>query len=63
MMTTYEPEGVAWRKSNYSAGQGNCVEVGQTPADVHVRDTKDRCGGVLTFALPQWDAFITGITR
>jgi hypothetical protein len=62
-MYTPEPNGTDWRTSSYTTGNGNCVEVGQTPADVHVRDTKDRSGGVLTFALPQWHAFLTGITR
>ena len=63
MMTTPEPDAISWHASSHSTGNGNCVEVGQTPADVQVRDTKDRSGGVLTFALPQWHAFITGITR
>jgi hypothetical protein len=46
-----------WRKSSYSADQGECVEVASTPADVRVRDTKDRSGGSLTFTPDQWRAF------
>jgi hypothetical protein len=34
----------AWRKSTYSEGgsQSQCVEVGEAPGRVGVRDTKDR---------------------
>ena len=31
---------INWRKSSYSGDQGNCVEVGNAPAAVLVRDTK-----------------------
>jgi hypothetical protein len=52
---------VGWQTSSYSAGQGNCVEVARTPADVLVRDTKDRSGGTLDVGLPQWLAFVAGL--
>ncbi|MGH3191501.1 MAG: DUF397 domain-containing protein [Streptosporangiaceae bacterium] len=50
-----------WRKSKYSNGDGNCVEVGQAPARVAVRDTKDRPGAVLTFSPAAWRAFAARI--
>ncbi|MCA1707712.1 MAG: DUF397 domain-containing protein [Actinobacteria bacterium] len=28
MMTAPEPDGIVWQTSSYSAGEGNCVEVG-----------------------------------
>lgn len=73
------PEPGAWRKSTYSMGSGDCVEVawrkaagsfsnGQcagagrgTCGMVHVRDSKDPDGPVLTFASPEWDAFVQGV--
>jgi hypothetical protein len=50
-----------WRTSSYSAGQGNCVEVAPGATVIHVRDTKDREGGHLTFAASAWRA-LTAVT-
>jgi hypothetical protein len=47
-----------WRKSSYSANNGDCVEVAATPADVHVRDTKDRPSGTLDFDPDSWRTFV-----
>jgi hypothetical protein len=48
-----------WRVASYTGGQGNCVEVGTSPAMIAVRDTKNREDGpVLRFDLPAWRAFI-----
>ena len=48
----------AWRKSTYSGGATNCVEVaGNVPAIVAVRDSKDLEGSALTFTAGAWDAF------
>ncbi len=47
-----------WRKSSYSGGAGNCVEVaGNLPGAVGVRDSKDPDGQALVFATPAWRAF------
>jgi hypothetical protein len=47
-----------WRKSSYSGGAGNCVEVaGNLPGAVGVRDSKDPDGQALVFATPAWLAF------
>jgi hypothetical protein len=42
-----------WRKSSYSTNGGECVEV-LPGAEVLVRDTKDREGGILTASAPTW---------
>jgi Domain of unknown function (DUF397) len=53
----------AWRKSTYSGGATNCVEVaGNLSAIVAVRDSKDPEGSALTFAPGAWDAF-TGAVK
>lgn len=50
---------LTWRTSSYTGANGNCVEVGNTPTSVRVRDTKNRTGGTLTFDRAQWRAFLT----
>ncbi|MGW5364140.1 DUF397 domain-containing protein [Actinopolymorpha pittospori] len=50
-----------WKKSRHSGNGGNCVEVGQVPGLVSVRDTKDREGGTLTVPTAAWSAFLTGV--
>jgi hypothetical protein len=48
----------AWFKSSYSGQNGgNCVEVAPLAATVHVRDSKDKQGGALSFTLDAWTAF------
>jgi hypothetical protein len=50
-----------WRKSSYSAQNGNCVEVGGLGRAVAVRDTKDRAGAPLTFGPESWRRFAARI--
>ena len=46
-----------WRKSSYSGGEGNCVEIGHDTG-VHVRDTKQADQGpVLRFTPEAWRKF------
>jgi hypothetical protein len=57
-MTDLDLAQAGWRKSGYSGGATNCVEVaGNLPALVAVRDSKDPSGPALTFACGAWDAF------
>jgi hypothetical protein len=47
-----------WRKSSYSGGSGNCVEVaGLRRGAVGVRDSKDPGGRALVFTVQAWQAF------
>ena len=46
-----------WRKSSYSGGDNNCVEVGTTGAGIAVRDSKNPDSDALAFAAGTWQAF------
>jgi Domain of unknown function (DUF397) len=51
-----------WRKSSYSAGQGNCVEIARNLTDaVAVRDSKDPAGPKLTFGRADWRSFTASV--
>lgn len=52
-----------WRKSSWSSGGDNCVEVAFAPdGSVGVRDSKNEGGGpVLDFTAAEWRAFIRGV--
>ncbi|GAA2474421.1 DUF397 domain-containing protein [Streptomyces thermolineatus] len=53
-----------WFKSSYSSGEGgDCVEVAASADTVHVRDSKDRSGPVLSFAADEWSAFVEFAAR
>ena len=52
-----------WRKSTYSGGQGNCVEVGDDDKRVIVRDTKNRAGAMLKFSPAVWRKFADEVKR
>jgi hypothetical protein len=54
-----------WRKSSYSNGQANCVEVaviGNRSGLVVVRDSKAPDGPGLTFTPNAWQQFTDGVT-
>jgi hypothetical protein len=49
----------AWFTSSYSSGGGGeCVEVAAAANGIHVRDSKDRSGPVLTVTSQAWAGFI-----
>jgi hypothetical protein len=51
-----------WRKSSYSdSNGGDCVELASDSRVILVRDTTNRDGGTLAFAVGAWAAFTTGL--
>ncbi|MFF5962689.1 DUF397 domain-containing protein [Streptomyces collinus] len=51
--------GLAWFKSSYSGAEGgDCVEVAAATTAVHVRDSKDATGPVLTVSREAWADFV-----
>ncbi|MFG3258322.1 DUF397 domain-containing protein [Streptomyces sp. NPDC048172] len=47
-----------WRKSSYSGSEGgNCVEVASGCSAIHIRDSKDTAGPILTVRPAAWAAF------
>ena len=53
----------AWRKSSYSGNGGEaCIETGNVPGAVLVRDTtQDGAGPVLSVGAAAWAAFLAAI--
>jgi len=54
---------VQWRKSQLSSTNGSCVEVGVTPEEILVRDSKDPSGPVLSYTRDEWLAFLDGAKK
>jgi hypothetical protein len=50
-----------WRKSSYSGGQGNCVQVAPLRDGIAVRDSKNPSGPVLRFSADAWQAFVNDV--
>lgn len=62
MTTAREISEANWRKSSYSNGNGQCVEVAfLEEGGVAVRDSKDPSGPALLFTAAEWDAFSAGM--
>jgi hypothetical protein len=63
-MISSDLHGAEWRKSRYSNGQGDCVEVAFLPdGRVALRDSKDAGSGpALLFTPREWAAFTAGVT-
>ncbi|MFF2546965.1 DUF397 domain-containing protein [Kitasatospora sp. NPDC058063] len=62
--TALDQGGYSWAKSSYSSSEnGNCVEVGRTPAGtIPVRDTKQhRRGPVLEFTPAAFQNFLDAV--
>jgi hypothetical protein len=60
-MNTGTPQATTWRKSSYSNGQANCVEVAVQAPSVAVRDSKDQAGPVLRFGVVEWRDFLESL--
>jgi hypothetical protein len=51
-----------WKKSSYSAANGNCVEVARVDGGhIGVRDSKNAARSALTFRPAVWRTFTTQI--
>lgn len=51
-----------WRKATYSGNGGaNCVEAGQAPGAVLVRDTTDRAGFTMPVSPAAWSGLLSSI--
>jgi hypothetical protein len=51
-----------WRRSSWSATNGNCVEVARLGGGhVGVRDSKDPAQQVLAFSPGEWRSFLTAV--
>lgn len=48
----------SWRKSKYSTGNGECVEVAQGQDVVAVRDSKFLPGHILRYTAGAWRSFL-----
>ncbi|WP_327268702.1 DUF397 domain-containing protein [Streptomyces sp. NBC_01218] len=47
-----------WQKSSHSGDEGGqCVEVSAHPAAIHIRDSKNPEGPILTVDTASWSAF------
>ncbi|HEY6278311.1 MAG TPA: DUF397 domain-containing protein, partial [Streptosporangiaceae bacterium] len=54
---------LVWQRACSSAGNGACVEVAIVRDKVTVRNSRDPSGDVLTFAMPEWRAFLDGVKK
>jgi hypothetical protein len=51
-----------WKKSSYSSGDDNCVEVAiADDGTVGLRDSKNRDAGILAIDGASWTAFVAGV--
>ncbi|MFJ3798471.1 DUF397 domain-containing protein [Streptomyces sp. NPDC090088] len=50
-----------WRRSSYSGGANDCVEVAELGERAAVRDSKDISRGPLLFSMAAMRALVTGI--
>ncbi|MCX5108397.1 DUF397 domain-containing protein [Streptomyces sp. NBC_00378] len=58
-VTTDSAAEPTWYKSSYSGAEGgDCVEVAACHGIVHVRDSKDTTGPILSLAPKGWATFV-----
>lgn len=53
-----------WHKSSHSGSEGgDCLEVATCPHAIHVRDSKNPTGPMLTLSATAWAAFLADFTN
>ncbi|GES32103.1 DUF397 domain-containing protein [Streptomyces angustmyceticus] len=53
-----------WSKSTYSGSAGgDCLEVATCPHAIHVRDSKNPGGPMLTLSATAWASFLADVAR
>lgn len=53
-----------WHKSTYSGSAGgDCVEVATCPHAIHIRDSKNPGGPILTLSAAAWSAFLADVAN
>jgi hypothetical protein len=52
---------LVWKKSTFSEGESECVEVAMAQGGVLVRDSKNPGGPALWFTRFEWIAFLYGV--
>ncbi|MYT13575.1 protein of unknown function (DUF397) [Streptomyces sp. SceaMP-e96] len=53
-----------WHKSTYSGSAGgDCVEVATCPHAIHIRDSKNPGGPILTLGAAAWSAFLADVAN
>jgi hypothetical protein len=60
-MTEPDLSRVSWRKSSYSGGGNDCVEVAFIDGVVAVRDSKDPDGGAFAFSSLGWNGLLDAL--
>lgn len=60
-MSSNDHTSAVWRKSSYSNGERNCVEVAEAPDATLMRDSKHPEVGHLSFAFAEWGNFIEDV--
>ncbi|MFV2195043.1 DUF397 domain-containing protein [Nocardiopsis sp. LOL_012] len=61
-MRSNDRASAVWRKSSYSNGERNCVEVCDLADGQHLmRDSKHPEAGVLGFDVSEWSAFVRDV--
>ena len=61
-MRAVTPRNISWKKSSYSAADGNCVEVARLAAGyIGVRDSKNAAPAALGFTPASWRTFVSDV--
>ncbi|MGP4111367.1 DUF397 domain-containing protein [Streptomyces sp. 4N509B] len=55
--------GIRWRRSSYTASNGQCVEVASLPGrrGIALRDSKHVHNGATVVSRPAWGAFVAAV--